>query len=118
MSEPPASLRADQWLWRARFFKTRSQAAKFLDEGRVRLTRSGLQTRIDKCARPVRVGDELIFALGGRLSAIIVEGLGEGRGSPTLARMLYSRHDLDQVSGSGEPPGIDNPALSPDNPAQ
>ena len=25
--------RADVWLWRARFFKTRSLAAKFLDDG-------------------------------------------------------------------------------------
>ena len=29
--------RADVWLWRARFFKTRSLAARFLDEGKVRL---------------------------------------------------------------------------------
>ena len=31
--------RVDVWLWRARFFKTRSLAAKFVEEGRVRLTR-------------------------------------------------------------------------------
>ena len=59
--------RADVWLWRARFFKTRSLAAKFLDEGKVRLTRSGAETRIDKCARPVKVGDHLVFAVGGKL---------------------------------------------------
>ena len=35
------SCRADVWLWRARFFKTRSLAARFLDEGRVRMTRGG-----------------------------------------------------------------------------
>ncbi|WP_309644073.1 RNA-binding S4 domain-containing protein [Phenylobacterium sp.] len=82
--------RADVWLWRARFFKTRSLAAKFLDEGKVRLTRAGAESRIDKCARPVRVGDQLVFALGGRLTAITVEGLGERRGPPTEARTLYS----------------------------
>ena len=65
--------RADVWLWRARFFKTRSLAAKFLDEGKVRLTRGGAETRIDKCARPVKVGDRLVFALGGRLVAVVVE---------------------------------------------
>lgn len=82
--------RADVWLWRARFFKTRSLAAKFLDDGKVRLTRAGAETRIDKCARPVKVGDHLVFAVGGKLTAVAVEGLGERRGPPAEARGLYS----------------------------
>jgi len=82
--------RADVWLWRARFFKTRSLAAKFLDEGKVRLTRAGAETRIDKCARALKVGDRLVFAVGGRLIAVSVEGLGERRGPPAEARALYS----------------------------
>lgn len=85
--------RADVWLWRARFFKTRSLAAKFLDEGKVRLTRSGSETRIDKCARPVKVGDRLVFAIGGRLIAVEVAGLGERRGPAEEARTLYSQLD-------------------------
>jgi Ribosome-associated heat shock protein implicated in the recycling of the 50S subunit (S4 paralog) len=85
--------RADVWLWRARFFKTRSLAAKFLDEGRVRLTRGGAETRIDKCARPVKVGDKLVFAVGGRLIAIAVEALGERRGPAAEARLLYTPLD-------------------------
>lgn len=85
--------RADVWLWRARFFKTRSLAAKFLDEGKVRLTRGGAETRIDKCARPVKVGDRLVFAIGGRLIAIAVEALGERRGPAPEARALYSEFD-------------------------
>ena len=84
------SARADVWLWRARFFKTRSLAAKFVDEGRVRLTRAGQETRLDKCARPVKVGDALVFALGGKLIAVTVAGLGERRGPPAEARTLYS----------------------------
>ena len=87
MSE--AACRADVWLWRARFFKTRTLAAKVLDEGRVRLTRAGTETRIDKCARPVKVGDQLVFAIGGRLTAVVVEALGERRGAPGEARGLY-----------------------------
>jgi ribosomal 50S subunit-recycling heat shock protein len=82
--------RADVWLWRARFFKTRSLAAKFVDEGRVRLTRSGQESRLDKPARPVKVGDQLVFALGGRLIAVQVEAFGERRGPATEARALYS----------------------------
>lgn len=88
---PSESVRADVWLWRARFFKTRSLAAKFLDEGKVRLTRAGAETRIDKCARPVKVGDRLVFAMNGRLTAVTVEALGERRGPPAEARGLYSQ---------------------------
>ncbi|HEY2358081.1 MAG TPA: RNA-binding S4 domain-containing protein [Phenylobacterium sp.] len=91
MSEHAA--RADVWLWRARFFKTRSAAAKFVDEGRVRLTRAGQESRLDKCARPVKVGDSLVFALGGRLIAVTVAALGERRGPPPEARTLYSMLD-------------------------
>jgi ribosomal 50S subunit-recycling heat shock protein len=86
--------RADVWLWRARFFKTRSLAAKFVDEGRVRLTRAGQESRLDKCARPVRVGDALVFALGGRLVAVTVQALGDRRGPPAEARTLYSALDV------------------------
>jgi ribosomal 50S subunit-recycling heat shock protein len=91
MSEDAA--RADVWLWRARFFKTRSLAARFIDEGRVRLTRQSQETRLDKPARPVKVGDQLVFALGGRLIAVTVEALGERRGPAVEARTLYSQLD-------------------------
>jgi ribosomal 50S subunit-recycling heat shock protein len=90
MSEAAASCRADVWLWRARFFKTRTLAARVCEEGRVRLTRGGLESRLDKSARSVRVGDELVFAHAGRLTAVRVEALGERRGPPAEARGLYS----------------------------
>jgi ribosomal 50S subunit-recycling heat shock protein len=97
VSEPPlpevGACRADVWLWRARFFKTRSMAAKFVEEGRVRLTRSGQESRLDKPARPVKVGDQLVFALGGRLVAIVVQAMGDRRGPATEARALYSPLD-------------------------
>ena len=86
-------MRADVWLWRARFFKTRSMAARFIEDGRVRHTRLGHEARLDKPARPVRVGDHLVFALGGRLIAVTVAALGERRGSATEARTLYSAID-------------------------
>ena len=82
--------RADVWLWRARFFKSRSLAAKFLEEGRVRMTRSGIQTRLDKPSRTLHIGDELVFALGGRLIAVRMEQAGERRGPPPEARALYT----------------------------
>ncbi|MEW6599051.1 MAG: RNA-binding S4 domain-containing protein [Pseudomonadota bacterium] len=81
--------RIDVWLWRARFFKTRGLAAEFVETGRLRLTRHGQETRLDKASRQVRVGDGLVFALGGRLIAIEVAELGERRGPPSEARLLY-----------------------------
>jgi ribosome-associated heat shock protein Hsp15 len=85
--------RADVWLWRARFFKTRAVAAKFVDEGRVRLTRAGQETRLDKSARPLKVGDQLVFAVGGRVVAVVVQALGARRGPPAEARSLYASLD-------------------------
>ena len=84
-------LRLDVWLWRARFFKSRALAARFLEEGRVRLTRAGGEpTRVDKPSRTVRPGDGVMFALAGRLVSVRIEALGNGRGSATQARALYS----------------------------
>jgi len=82
--------RLDVWLWRARFFKTRALAARYLEEGRVRLTRRGAEeVRVDKASRTVRPGDNLVFAIGGRLFAITVQALGERRGPAAEARELY-----------------------------
>jgi ribosome-associated heat shock protein Hsp15 len=83
--------RIDVWLWRARFFKSRALAARVVEEGRVRLTRAGVETRLDKPSRTVRPGDALVFALGGRVTSIVVENLGERRGPASEARELYSQ---------------------------
>ena len=87
---PDESCRADVWLWRARFFKTRSLAARFIEEGRVRMTRAGTETRLDKASRTLKPGDQLVFALGGRLIAVRVEAMGERRGPASEARALYA----------------------------
>jgi ribosomal 50S subunit-recycling heat shock protein len=84
------AVRADVWLWRARFCKTRSLAARLIDEGKVRLSRAGQETRLDKPARAVKPGDALVFAIAGRLHAVRVEALGVRRGPPAEARELYS----------------------------
>ena len=82
--------RLDVWLWRARFFKTRALAARFLEDGRIRLTRPGsAEVRVDKASRTVRPGDHLVFAIGGRLFAVTVQALGERRGPASEARALY-----------------------------
>ena len=82
--------RLDVWLHRARFLKTRSLAAAFVEAGRVRVTHGGVQVRVDRPGRTVRIGDELVFALGGRVTAVRIEALGVRRGPPEEARAMYS----------------------------
>lgn len=84
MSEAPASLRIDKWLWVARFFKTRSLAATAIDGGRIRL--NGEHT---KCSREVRPGDEVDITVGETRWVIFVRGISlQRRGAPE-ARLLY-----------------------------
>lgn len=85
--------RIDVWLWRARFFKTRSLAARFIDEGRVRLARHQVEIRIGKPSHPVRSGDDLVFAIGGRVVAVKIFALGDRRGPAPEARALYRSFD-------------------------
>lgn len=88
---PPAetaaepTLRLDKWLWHARFFKSRSQAAAFCAEGRLRLNRR----HIDRAHATLRVGDVLTFPHGNAIRVIRVTALGKRRGPPTEARTLY-----------------------------
>jgi len=88
MIEP--ACRIDVWLWRARFFKTRGLAARFVDGGKVRRLRPGAgEVRLDKASRTARPGDRLVFILGSRLVDLTILALGERRGPPEEARGLY-----------------------------
>jgi ribosomal 50S subunit-recycling heat shock protein len=89
VSEPAETCRVDVWLWRARFFKTRSLAARIVEEGGVRLSRGGVRVALDKPSRAVRGGDVLVFAVGARWVAARIEALGARRGPPSEARALY-----------------------------
>jgi ribosome-associated heat shock protein Hsp15 len=82
--------RIDVWLWRARFFKTRSLAARVIEGGGVRLTRGGARFSVDKPSRAVRPGDILAFPQRSRWLAVKIEALGERRGPAPEARALYS----------------------------
>lgn len=93
MSDAADTCRVDVWLWRARFFKTRSLAARIIEQGGVRLSRGGARTPLDKPSRPVRCGDVLTFAQGRRWLAVRIEALGVRRGPAPEARTLYSVMD-------------------------
>lgn len=89
-AEAAETCRIDVWLWRARFFKTRALAARFVEDGRVRLSRAGTENRIDKPGRAIKAGDGLVFALRGAVTAVRIEDCGERRGPAEEARRLYS----------------------------
>ncbi|GHF51147.1 RNA-binding S4 domain-containing protein [Seohaeicola zhoushanensis] len=85
MADPAAKLRIDKWLWFARFFKTRTLAAKQVGAGHVRLNGE----RIAKPAETVVAGDVLTFAQGSRIRVIRVLATGERRGPAPEAQALY-----------------------------
>ena len=89
-AESADSCRADVWLWRARFFKTRSLAARIIEAGGVRVTRGAARMPIDKPSRALRVGDVVVFEQERRWIAARVEHFGERRGPAREGRALYS----------------------------
>ena len=95
MSEAAESCRIDVWLWRARFFKTRGLAARFVEQDGVRLRRGANRLVLDKASRQVRAGDLLTFLLGTKYIAARVENLGERRGPAAEARQLFTRLDIE-----------------------
>jgi ribosome-associated heat shock protein Hsp15 len=90
MTDDGEGCRIDIWLWRARFFKTRSIAARIVEGGGVRLARANARTSIDKPSRTVRPGDIVTFAQGPHWLAVRIESLGVRRGPAPEARALYS----------------------------
>ena len=83
-SEGPDRVRIDKWLWAARFFKTRSQATEAVDGGKVEIN-----GETAKPSKLVRVGDALRLRLGPFEHRLMVRGLGERRGSASVAQSLY-----------------------------
>lgn len=78
------SVRIDKWLWAARFFKTRSLAARACELGRIESNR---QTA--KAAREVRIGDMLRVTNEGGDFEIEVLLLSNVRGPASVAQTLY-----------------------------
>jgi ribosome-associated heat shock protein Hsp15 len=78
------SVRIDKWLWAARFFKTRSLAARACDLGRVQ---SNGQPA--KPAREVRIGDMVRVTNDGGEFHVEVLLLSEVRGPASVAQTLH-----------------------------
>jgi ribosome-associated heat shock protein Hsp15 len=82
--------RLDVWLWRARFFKTRTLAASVVADGGVYLERNGQSRPADKPAISIEAGDGLSFRTGRALRTVRVLAVGTRRGPATEARALYA----------------------------
>ena len=83
-----AGVRIDKWLWAARFFKTRSLAARACELGRIQ---SNGQPA--KPAREVRIGDMLRVTNDGGDFEIEVLLLSDVRGPASVAQTLYRETD-------------------------
>jgi ribosome-associated heat shock protein Hsp15 len=88
-----ASVRIDKWLWAARFFKTRAQASKACDLGRIHS--NGIQA---KPAREVRIGDMLQVRNEGGDFEIEVLALSQMRGPAAVAQTLYRETEASKAA--------------------
>ncbi|MGE5206555.1 MAG: RNA-binding S4 domain-containing protein, partial [Chlamydiota bacterium] len=79
-----AGVRVDKWLWAARFFKTRSQAARACELGRIQSHNQPV-----KPAREVHIGDLLQIRTEGGDFEVEVLLLSEVRGPASVAQTLY-----------------------------
>ncbi|MCY4486271.1 MAG: S4 domain-containing protein [Deltaproteobacteria bacterium] len=78
------SVRLDQWLWAARFFKTRSLAAAAAQGGKIHVRGDRA-----KPARAIRVGDQLQIRRGPYEWVVTVNALSTRRGPAKEAALLY-----------------------------
>ncbi len=77
-------VRMDKWLWAARFFKTRTLAARACELGRI-----AANGQPAKAAREVRVGDLLQVKNDSGDFQVEVLALSEMRGPAPVAQALY-----------------------------
>jgi len=83
------SRRLDQWLWFARFAKSRSLASRLCTTGAI--TINGAAVR--KASHPTRVGEIIVIPQGVFLRTIRVKALGVRRGPSMEARSLYEENN-------------------------
>ncbi len=91
------SVRADVWLWAARFFKTRRLCREAIDGGKVVLNGAHC-----KPAKAVKVGDMLRITRGVERFEIAVLGLADRRGPASVAQALYQETDASKSARESE----------------
>jgi ribosome-associated heat shock protein Hsp15 len=100
MTEKPnvPQKRLDQWLWFARLMKSRTSAAELISNGKVRVNR----VRVVKPSHMLREGDVITIIMRGAVRVIEVVALGQRRGPPEEARLLYRSMDSGERSRPAE----------------
>lgn len=83
------TLRLDIWLWRARFFRTRSLSSAEVARRGVRITRNGQTRKTIKPGTNIVVGDIVTFGRSVHIRTVEVIDLGTRRGPASEAAMLY-----------------------------
>lgn len=87
------AVRADVWLWAARFFKTRSLAKQAIDGGKIAVNDAGC-----KPAKTLRPGDMVRITRGEERLEVEVLALSEQRGPASVAQALYRETDASRAS--------------------
>jgi ribosome-associated heat shock protein Hsp15 len=85
-------VRIDKWLWAARFFKTRSLAAKAVDGGKVKLNGESV-----KPAKELKPEDQLTIRIGELEWTVSVIALSERRGPAEAVRRLYAENEASRA---------------------
>ncbi|MDO6728906.1 RNA-binding S4 domain-containing protein [Marinovum sp. 2_MG-2023] len=98
-------LRLDKWLWQARFFKTRTLAARIISTEGVRVD----GVRVSKPSRTISPGDVLTFLQARRVRVVRVVTLGDRRGPASEAQALYEDLSPPEPKSEDKPPR--NPAF-------
>lgn len=91
-SESATEVRADIWLWAARFFKTRSLAKQMLIGGKIEIGGQPI-----KPSRLLRVGDVLRIKRAEEFYDISVLALSEMRGPAAKAQLLYQESESSRL---------------------
>ena len=102
-------MRADKWLWHARFFKTRGLATKLISGGHLRVNAD----KVAKPAHAVGPGDVLTFPQGRQIRVVRIAALSDRRGPAPEAQALYEdltpveekRPPSPRYEGKGRPTG-------------
>jgi ribosome-associated heat shock protein Hsp15 len=96
-TESPPEVRADIWLWAARFYKTRSLAKQMLVSGKVQIAGQAI-----KPSRMLRAGDVLAVNRAGELYEITVLAVSEMRGPAVKAQALYREEEASRIKRESE----------------
>jgi len=118
--KPVGEVRADIWLWAARFFKTRGLAKQAIEGGKIDVNDLGC-----KPAKALHVGDLLKLVRGDERMEVEVLALSDKRGPAGIAQTLYRETDASRVARDAlreqrrlSGAAFDHPASRPDKHAR